>query len=382
MAKKPKKQRPEYPSTYVSSPVRAPKQKIRQYAYNQADDDDDEEEDYYAEPRHPTRNQRVRGYNADDFAANDSDMGEFAPVRIAKPARITKTKSLGVPITTDQRLAGLTDTQLALLEDFMNGARNLRESIMREKGHRHAIFTDTVLREMGLDLPMNLEEMRALPGIRSEMVDLYGKKFLKLVRNSREFYGDNAPRRKHLPGLRAPIVHEVSDDDDDDDDEYGQPEDPNHRVVVDLCGSDDDDLPAALDDESNYSYDDDDEDDAVHTSHHFTQHIDPEVEEYRRTMTQLQASTSASTAKAPVSKTDSKATAAGYKKGRFSRKSGSFGKPAGVRKRATGKASSSRTSGGAGPARKPTGGGSRKGGGSGAGGNQVGGWASIMAMPT
>ncbi|KAF2129924.1 hypothetical protein P153DRAFT_431010 [Dothidotthia symphoricarpi CBS 119687] len=377
VAKKPKKQRSDCPSTYVSSPVRAPKQTIRQYTYNQ--DDDEEDEAYYDKPRHPTRNQKARAREVND---NDSDVAEFAPVRVAKPVKATKAKGLGVPITVDQRTTGLSDVQRDILRDFMEGAKATRTYIMNEKGHRgNPIFTDTVLREMGLELPSDLDEMRAIPGIRPEMVDMYGRRFFALIKNTRGCYGDEAPVRKYLPARRTQVVHEVSDDDDD---EYGQPEDPNHRVVVDLCASDEDEVPAAVEDESDYSYDDDDDDDgAVHTSHHFTQHADPEVEAFNRTMTQLQAPTSASTTKAPASRSGSKAPGAGYKKGRFARKSGSFGKPSGVRKRTAGKSSSSRASGGgSGPTRRPTGGGSRKGGGAGAGGNQGGQWASIMAMPT
>ena len=82
-----------------------------------------------------------------------------------------------------------------------NGARKMRTTLQERKGHREAIFTDTVLREMGLDLPMSLDEMKTIPGIRPEMVDLYGKQFLTLVNNSREFYGDDTPVPRN-PQLR------------------------------------------------------------------------------------------------------------------------------------------------------------------------------------
>ncbi|KAF5844900.1 hypothetical protein GGP41_008836 [Bipolaris sorokiniana] len=165
-AKKTKKQQTQFPSTNVDSPVRGNKQTIRSFAYNQDDDDDDE--DVFDAPRHPSRKQANRSFQADGFVIGDDD--GFAPVRVAKPLKATKAKKLGTPITTDQRTAELTELQSDVLRDFMTGAKRMRTSIQERKGHREAIFTDTVLREMGLDLPRNLDEMKTIPGIRPEML--------------------------------------------------------------------------------------------------------------------------------------------------------------------------------------------------------------------
>ncbi|RMZ70179.1 family helicase [Pyrenophora seminiperda CCB06] len=183
VVKKTTKQQTQFPSTNVPSPARAQKPKIRSFAYNEDDD-----EDAFDAPRHPTRNKTARGYKADDFVVDDGEDDDFAPVRVAKPFRATKSKGLGAPITSDQRTAELTEFQHDVLEDFMSGARQLRKSIQEKKGHREAIFTDTVLREMGLDLPHSLDEMKTVSGIRSEMVDLYGKQFLALINNTRCVY--------------------------------------------------------------------------------------------------------------------------------------------------------------------------------------------------
>ncbi|KAF1946676.1 hypothetical protein EJ02DRAFT_393754 [Clathrospora elynae] len=385
-AKKTKK--PQYPSTNVSSPVKAPKQKIRSFAYNKADEDD---EDAFDAPRHPTRTTTARGYQADEFVVDDEEDGDFAPVRVAKSARPAKAKGLGAPITVDQRTAELSPLQNDVLRDFMVGAKSMRKGIMERKGHRDAIFTDTVLREMGIDLPQNLEEMKAIPGIRPEMVDLYGKHFLPLINNTRNYYADEVPIPRNLEirrrqSHRSRVVHEVSDDDEAVDDQ-------NHRLVIDLCGETDE-IPGAVEFESDTSYgdfeedeDDDDDDDAVHTSHHFGQHPDPDVADFNNRYQGLGGGPVASTSKAPkapTSRAGSKAPGAGYKKkGSFRKKgSGSFGGKSfgGVKKRAT-KVTGSRASGGAATARRPSAGNSRGGGGSG-GAVQGGGWGSIMAMPT
>jgi bloom syndrome protein len=272
--------------------------------------------------------------------------------------------------------------QQCTLIDFMEGAKKLRGTVMADKGHREAIFSDTVLREMGLELPTNVEEMLAIPNIRPEMVDLYGKRFLKLIKNTRDLYEKNVPERKFLPPYRQ-TIHDSAEEDQDEDEVL----DPNHLNVIDLCDSDADTGLAAEEIESDYSYADEDEEEEeeLHISHHFTQQQDPEVEAFNNRMSQLGTAVpkAASTSRAPSVRGGSKAP--GAKKGRPYRKngSGSFGGKSfgGIKKRAT-KASSSRASGGAAATKKAAGGGRKGGGGSGAGGQLAGGWGSIMAMPT
>lgn len=355
----------------MSSPIRAPKQKIQSFAYQEEPNEDD---DYFEAPRHPIRQQPIRNFETDGFVIKDDDFeNDFAPVRIAKPSKNRPPQRLGTPITSDQRLAELSDNQQCALIDFMGSARRQRQRIMADKGHREPIFSDVILREMGLELPRNLNEMRLIPNIRPEMVDLYGKKFLPLVEKTRRMFMNDVPVRKHLP-LDQHFIENTAIDDDEDDDEVL---DPNHQNIIDLC-SDTEVMPIALDDDTDYSYDDDEEDDMdgeVHTSHHFTQHVDPEVEAFNNRMSQLGPAIPKSATTQRASNARGGAKAAGGRKGKPFRRSGSgnvasksFG---GVRKRAA-KGSGGRVSGGA--AKKPAGG-SRNGGASG-------GWGSIMAMPT
>jgi bloom syndrome protein len=359
--RKAKKQRTDYPSTNVSSPVRAPKQKkIQQYAYHEDEDNDD---DTFAPPRYPIgKQQNARGYVEDGFVVGDNDLdNDFAPVREAKTPKTSKTgksKGIGAPITNDDRLAELSPAQIDTIFKYVDIARDLRGTIMVQKGHRTAIFSDTIIREMGLELPRDLEEMRRIPGIRVEMVDLYGKRFLPLIQKTRRHYGEEVPNRRHLD-------EEVQD--------------PNHCNVVNLCSSDAEEETSEAEAESNHSFSDDGEDgqdyeddDEVHFSHHFNQQQDPDVAAFNERMSQLGTAVpkAASTSRAP--RGGSKAP--GGKKGRGFRKSGSgSGKShAGVKKRAT-KASGSQASGGA---TKKTTSGNRRSGASG------GGWGGIMAMPT
>ena len=297
---------------------------------------------------------------------------EFAPPRIAKPrAAATEPRGLGKPITVDERTAGLDEMQQDILDDFVHGAKELRHGIMVNKGHRQAIFSDTVLREMGLRVPRDLGSMKAIPGINSEMVDRYGKKFMILINNTRDMYA----RMATVP--QDPAPQEIPDEDYSEADDE-QVYDRNHQNVIDLCGDSDQEDPVPGDgSESNYSYGGSDGDDDLRRSHHFTQPPDAEVAEFYNTLTQTH---NANAAKATASKRAPRAeSSAPKKRGSYRKSGGSFGRGGypGVRKRGPSKATGSKTAAAAAP-KKTAGGPSRRGGAGGAGNA----WSSIMGMPT
>lgn len=254
---------------------------------------------------------------------------------------------------------------------------------MTDKGHREAIFSDTILREMGLELPMSVEEMLAIPNIRPEMVDLYGKRFLKLIKNTKNLYGNKAPERKDLPPYRHTRDEGAEEDQDED-----EVLDPNHLNVIDLCDSDSDADPGlpVEESESDYSYADvdkeEEEEEEMQTSHHFAPNQDPDVVAFNARASQL--GTAVPKARAAPTRGGSKA--AGNKRGPNKKRngSGSFGGKSysGVKKGRAIKAAGSRASGGAAAAKKAAAGGRKGGGESGAGGQLAVPWSSIMAMPT
>jgi bloom syndrome protein len=299
-------------------------------------------------------------------------------VRVAKPPRSAKqAKGLGKPITVDERTAGLSGLEQDALRDFVDGAKNMRSDIMTNNSHRQAIFSDTVLREMGLRLPKNLEEMKTISDINPVMVDRYGRRFMLLIDNTREMYGGRAPWSRSEVRQIHQNVEELSDDDYEDEDEE-QVFDPNHQDIIDLCGeSDNDVLPPNEDSESDYSYGESEDDEALHRSHHFTQGLDPEVEEFNNRMTQTMNTGGASSSKASASKRAAQASSGPKRRGSYRKSGGSFGGRgsfSGVKKRAASKAAGTVT-------RKTPGGGSRRGG-SGAGGGASNAWTGIMGMPT
>lgn len=375
------KKRPDYPSTNVSSPSRPPpKKNLHSYRY-----EDEEEDDEYFEEHHTlTRGMQNRGYDEDDFVVHDDFDEEFAPIRVSKPSRPSKSKSVPAPITVDQRIAGLTTFQKDVLNDFMTGAKDLIKDIKMKRGLRQAPFTDTVLREICLNLPKDEEEMLAIPGINPDMVGLYGRRFLPLVNNTREIFGDQIPVSQHGLSRR----HTVTYVDDDDDDQ--RPMDPNHMNVIDLCDDDSEGEQAPNGMESDYSMGEYEEegDDATHTSHHFSQQVNPKVEQFNRRFSQAEAEKPNPRPKTPAPNPAAfRAVPKGgafKKKGAFRRRgSGSFGRGgySGVSKRGASKAPAAKRSSSFGGAKRALGGaGGRKSGGGGGGGFASRG--SILAMPT
>ncbi|KAF2121812.1 P-loop containing nucleoside triphosphate hydrolase protein [Lophiotrema nucula] len=366
-----------YPSTNVSSPIRAPqKRNMRQYVYDEADEDDDD--DYYEQVPTKNNSRKRSTYERDDFVVDDNEEDDdgFAPIREGNTSVTSKRKALSGPITTDERLAGLDEYQKDVLRDFMQSAKETAKAILLEKNLRSQPFSDTVLREMGLDLPMTEDELLAVPGIRPEMAELYGKRFFKLIRAAKEFYGEHRPTPRHLLPRRRPV--EVNDDDDE---EEQRPADPNHQVVVDLCSSEPEEEPEENefdDDEGLLDIEPEDDNQFNEASHFFAPtRVDPRVEEYNRRGSQLEAQR---LAKNPTKVPRAAAQPAiptrnlpWHQKGRGGAKRKSSGGhkkgDAGVTKKGTAKKTTARSGSGSFGASKRSGGG-------------AGGRSGISAMPT
>jgi len=150
---------------------------------------------------------------ADEDYADESD--GFEEVRDAGQSSRRVQQSFGDPITVDERIASLSEIEREVLESFVEEARKECKKIMNKKDLRTVPFTDTMLREMGLQLPSTQDEMRKIPGIDSLKVDLYSKPFLALTARWRQ------SRKDMMLGAQNPI----------------KPFDPNHQIV-DLVSDD------------------------------------------------------------------------------------------------------------------------------------------------
>ncbi|KAK5188684.1 ATP-dependent DNA helicase sgs1, partial [Cryomyces antarcticus] len=173
--------RQDYPlSTNVSSPIQAAsKRRLARYEHH--------------EELHPNGYYRdsfvVSDPADDDFVDNDEQSDDaFEPIREAGRPRKETRKELGPPITIDEKMERLNATHRMVVDDFVNHAKRECNEILISKSLRAAPFTDTVLREMAINFPKTEPELCAIAGIDPDKVQLYGKRFLKLIRNAEDFY--------------------------------------------------------------------------------------------------------------------------------------------------------------------------------------------------
>ena len=201
-------------STNVSSPVQnTSKRRIRQFQCTEREDEDEDWEDDLDISNTKQRSKYVR----DDFCVSDrleqdeleDDDEFFEPVRqFGRPlARREMNESFGPRIETDEQMDRLNPIHRLVVEDFMRYAKHVCQKLVVEKNLRAAPFPDTMLREMGIRLPKNTEEMLGMSGIDPEKVSLYGSRFLKLIRKAENSY-------RSMMSVEA-----------------DRPMDPNHRTV-------------------------------------------------------------------------------------------------------------------------------------------------------
>ncbi|GAB7352207.1 hypothetical protein MBLNU459_g2681t2 [Dothideomycetes sp. NU459] len=201
----------DYPSTNVSSPIQnmarrknvmAGKSTLRSdnYARNAFIVSDEEDDDYEDE---------------DD----ESDDGTFEPIRTTISSRTNRTRELGPPITTDEKLESLNSIHRDVVEAFVDEAKKEGQKILLSKNLRSPPFTDTVLREMAISFVKNEEEMSRIIGVDAEKVKRYGKPFLKLLRKVESNYRDIM--RDQEERISDPNHQNVIDLVSDDEDEYG-----------------------------------------------------------------------------------------------------------------------------------------------------------------
>lgn len=232
-------------STLVSSPVRrgAGKSRKGKAVASLFDDEaiaeDDEPDDLEHDPV-----LHYNGYEQDDFCVPDDEEDYFEPVRktAIKSRRQRTLEELGPPISRATGDGVLDDVHGVIVAAFLDDAKKLEEELRNNKGYRRPLFTETQLRQMAIGWTTTVDQMRRIPGIKTENVDKFGTKFIPLVLrfydNYREMMGqdDDEGAMATIPGTAGPsstrhaatepqsdIIDLVSDDDEEDDDDYEDP---------------------------------------------------------------------------------------------------------------------------------------------------------------
>ncbi|KAF8475964.1 hypothetical protein BDZ91DRAFT_200703 [Kalaharituber pfeilii] len=154
----------------------------RRRAVHSSDDEDvDDEDDEFAPA--------TRESSEDEGATHDS-LG-MPNVRRGKSTKAASSRTVGSPITTDPLTAGLNPYELDIMNRFLAEAKILRGEIANRKSLRNeTIFTDTILRKIGVILPTKINELKAIEGVSDEQADRFGRHFIEIARK----YSDEKER--------------------------------------------------------------------------------------------------------------------------------------------------------------------------------------------
>ncbi|KAF2500293.1 hypothetical protein BU16DRAFT_478598 [Lophium mytilinum] len=242
--------RADYPSTNLSSPVAAATKRRQRRILS-----DEDEDEVHGEYGGSKAGSHANGYEEDGFVVDDNEDDRFEPIPGPVRSKPNKRRMPGPPITIDQRIASLDELQSAVLEDFMEKAKEKAKDIMVKKNLRSQPFSDTILREIGIVLPATEEGLLKIKGINPEMVRLHGKAFLTLARGGR-------------------AVLELDDADQDGDSDV--PQDPNHRIMPIEISDDEEEAPEPEESDYDSSVFEDVLDEPSGERSHFFAHPEPE----------------------------------------------------------------------------------------------------------
>jgi bloom syndrome protein len=188
---RPNQQRSEYPSTAVTSPLAPSSRKTQPIRYGQAESDSDDEPD------------------------------AFEPLKTTRRKRPKSPQRFGPRITSDDRMAALTEEHRVVIQQFVEEAKKLEEKIRNKSSAKKPIFTEASLREMAILWTVTLEEMRAIPDINVDAVGRHGTQFLQLVRRYQtNFNAMMEPDDDHDMDMNHQnVIDLVTDGEEEEDDE-------------------------------------------------------------------------------------------------------------------------------------------------------------------
>lgn len=234
--------RTDFASTYVSSPIRGaskpPKRTKQTFIDAEAEASDDSEDAFES-----AANLHANGYARDNFVVDDEAdedyMEELEPVgqkRLGPPTR-SRASHTGQPITGNPLLDNLEPDRREFVENFVQNARPLGQTIMERKGLKNRPFSNTIMQLMAIKNVKTKDQMKRIPDIKHEMVELYGEQFLNSLSMLRQIFQDEG--------------RDVED----------KPYDVNKQIVVDLCSDDEDEAGNGAEVDYDDTEDEDEEED-------------------------------------------------------------------------------------------------------------------------
>lgn len=100
---------------------------------------------------------------------------DFEPVRQAGRAIHRRQHEPGPPITIDQRIAQLDEAHRSVLELFVKDTRDALRNVEMNFGLRQKLISDTVLREIGIELPTTAESLSRFEGMTEDKLKICSK---------------------------------------------------------------------------------------------------------------------------------------------------------------------------------------------------------------
>ncbi|APA06862.1 hypothetical protein sscle_02g016320 [Sclerotinia sclerotiorum 1980 UF-70] len=206
---KPKRQAPP-PSTLLTSPIAEPRPSRKGKERYIEDDIAMTDDDF-----HPSTYPQHDPLASDSVESSEDD--SFEPMRGASRGMrgSRQANRIGPPITVDEEMKRLNPVHRDVVDDFVQQAKTLEESIRNKNGHRKPYFTELEFRQMAIRWTISTTLMSQIPGISKENIHAHGMRFLKLLDEShfsyRQMMDPNfKPDKNHL------IVDLVSESDTED----------------------------------------------------------------------------------------------------------------------------------------------------------------------
>ncbi|KAH7364424.1 QDE3-like protein [Rhexocercosporidium sp. MPI-PUGE-AT-0058] len=163
-------------------------------------------------------------YEQDDFVISDDEDDEENAFESMQDPRNrghqNPVDSFGGPITTDGRMAGLSEIHRDVVFQFVQEAKELEENLRNKAGARRAFFTEANFRDMAIGFTTTLDAMHRIPDIKADRVDAYGKRFIPLI-------------QRYYHGYEELMGRNQNQNQDQDEDM-----DTNHQNVIDLVTDD------------------------------------------------------------------------------------------------------------------------------------------------
>lgn len=176
-------------------------------------------------------------YVRDDFVVSDDDDDDceedaFESMKETRShAQGTPVVDFAGPITTDQRMAGLSDVHHDVVLEFVQKAKVIEEKLRNKVGARRPFFSESNFRDMAIGFTTTSDMMRQIPDINIDRVDVYGKHFIPLIKQFKYSYdeamGDNREQDQDgdMDTNHQNVIDLVTDDEGVDDEDGAEDED-------------------------------------------------------------------------------------------------------------------------------------------------------------